>query len=57
MKCPRQDPQNLRPDDIFEVKCPCCGASVEFWKGDTTTKCPECRTEIRNPHAEEQSAC
>lgn len=53
MKCPRQEPQNLRPDDIFEIECPECGATVEFWKGDTTTKCPECETKIKNPHAEE----
>jgi hypothetical protein len=52
MKCPRQDPQNLNPDDIFETDCPQCGATVEFWEGDSIAKCPQCKAEIKNPHIE-----
>ena len=51
MKCPRQDPQNLNPGDIFETNCPVCGATVEFWEGDAIAKCPKCKAEIKNPHA------
>ena len=52
MRCPRQDPQNLKTDDIFEADCPECGATIEFWKGDAIARCPKCRTKIDNPHAE-----
>lgn len=54
MKCPRQDPQNLNPGDIFETDCPICGATVEFWEGDSIAKCPKCKAEIKNPHTEAQ---
>lgn len=50
MKCPREDPQNLRQGDIFEIKCPECGADVEFWKGDFSAVCPKCHTKVENPH-------
>ena len=31
-KCPRQDPNNFKTEDIFEIDCPECGYSVEFFK-------------------------
>lgn len=52
MKCPRQDPQNLKPNDIFEVDCPQCGTSIEFWNKDTMTKCPKCNAIVENPRIE-----
>ena len=49
MKCPGQDTQFWRPDDIFEVFCGQCGYSVEFFKTDISRICPRCGTSIRNP--------
>ena len=49
MKCPGQDTQFWRPDDIFEVFCGQCGYSVEFFKTDISRICPGCGTIIRNP--------
>ncbi len=49
MKCPGQDTQYWKPGAIFEVKCPECGGSVEFFKDDTTRKCPACGHRFINP--------
>jgi hypothetical protein len=49
MKCPGQDTQYWKPGAIFEVHCPECGASVEFFKDDTTRKCPSCGHRFINP--------
>jgi len=42
MKCPGQDTQYWQPGAIFEVDCPKCGRSVEFFKDDTSRKCEKC---------------
>ena len=49
MKCPGQDTQYWKPGAIFEVGCPECGAMVEFFKDDTTRKCPACGHRFINP--------
>ena len=49
MKCPGQDTQYWKPGAIFEAACPQCGASVEFFKDDTTRRCPECGHRFINP--------
>jgi len=49
MKCPGQDTQYWKPGAIFEVKCPECGGSVEFFKDDTARKCPACGHRFINP--------
>jgi len=49
MKCPGQDIRYWGPDDIFDVKCPQCGNDVEFFKTDTTRRCPNCGQKIVNP--------
>jgi HD superfamily phosphodiesterase len=49
MKCPGQDTQYWQPGAIFEVGCPECGAMVEFFKDDTTRKCPACGHRFINP--------
>jgi hypothetical protein len=49
MKCPGQDSQYWKPGAIFEVKCPKCGAEVEFFKDDPTRKCPQCGHRFLNP--------
>ena len=48
-KCPGQDQRFWKPDDIFEVQCPGCGAVIEFWKDEPSLKCPKCRKLVVNP--------
>jgi len=48
-KCPGQDQRFWKPEDIFEVTCPGCGAAVELWKDDPRRKCPQCGAEVKNP--------
>ncbi len=49
MKCPGQDTQYWKPGAIFDVKCPECGQTVEFFKDDTTRKCGKCGHHFVNP--------
>lgn len=49
MKCPGQDTQYWTQNAIFEADCPRCGASVEFFKDDTTRKCGQCGHRLINP--------
>lgn len=41
--------QFWQPGAIFEVKCPECEEDVEFFKDDTTRKCPNCGYRFLNP--------
>jgi HD superfamily phosphodiesterase len=50
MKCPGQDTLYWKPGAIYEVPCPKCGANVEFFKDDTTRKCPKCQHRFVNPN-------
>lgn len=47
-KCPRQDPNNLSADDIFEIPCPDCGHEIEFFKDEPERKCPKCGKKVPN---------
>ena len=49
LKYPGQDMQRWTFDDIFEVLCPSCKESIEFWKDDPVLTCPACKKEVRNP--------
>jgi len=49
MKCPGQDTRYWKEDAIFEVRCPHCGHAVEFFKDDTSRKCPQCGQRLPNP--------
>jgi HD superfamily phosphodiesterase len=49
MKCPGQDSRYWKPGSIFEANCPECGKIVEFFKDDTTRKCPSCGHRFANP--------
>ncbi len=49
MKCPGQDTRYWKEDAIFEVKCPHCGETVEFFKDDTSRPCPGCGQRLPNP--------
>lgn len=49
MKCPGQDSRFWKPGAIYEVECPECGKQVEFFKDDTSRKCPSCGHRFVNP--------
>jgi HD superfamily phosphohydrolase YqeK len=49
MKCPGQDTKYWKPGAIFDAKCPECEHNVEFFKDDTTRKCPNCGHRFINP--------
>ncbi len=49
MKCPGQDTQYWKPGAIYDAKCPECEHVVEFFKDDTTRKCPKCGHRFINP--------
>jgi len=49
MKCPGQDMQYWTDGAIFDIECPKCGESVEFYKDDTSRKCGHCDHRFVNP--------
>jgi len=49
MKCPGQDMQYWSAEAIYEVDCPKCGKSVEFYKDDTNRRCHHCGHRFVNP--------
>jgi HD superfamily phosphohydrolase YqeK len=49
MKCPGQDTQYWQEGAIFDVNCPKCEHTVEFFKDDTTRKCGKCGHRFINP--------
>ena len=50
MKCPGQDSRFWKKDAIYEVPCPRCASTVEFFKDDTTRRCANCGHQFVNPH-------
>ncbi|MDK9708607.1 MAG: phosphohydrolase [Desulforhopalus sp.] len=50
MKCPGQDTKYWKAGAIFEVQCPKCNTSVEFYKDDTSRKCGNCGHRFVNPN-------
>ena len=48
-RCPGQDTAQWTPDDIFEIGCPKCGASIEFYKDDKRRRCSGCGEVTVNP--------
>ena len=49
LKCPGQDTRMWKPGDIYDVVCPNCGVTVEFFKDDSRRKCKSCGYIIANP--------
>ncbi len=49
MKCPGQDTRHWKKEDIFEVNCPVCQTTAEFFKDDVRRRCKKCSTWIPNP--------
>jgi hypothetical protein len=52
INCPGQDTRHWKPDDIFTVECPKCGAEIEFFKDDTRRRCAWCGHLFYNPKIE-----
>ena len=48
IRCPGQNTMFWKPDDIYDVRCPNCGAPVEFWKDDSKRSC-DCGHRFLNP--------
>jgi hypothetical protein len=48
LRCPGQDSRSLRPQDVFELACP-CGEAIEFWRDDAARICPRCGRRLPNP--------
>jgi len=49
VRCPGQDLRFWKPEDIFEVQCPGCGETVEFFKDEPKLKCRKCKQMVVNP--------
>lgn len=49
MRCPGQDTRFWKPDAIFEVPCPGCGQTIEFFKDESKRRCKHCGHEMLNP--------
>ncbi len=49
VRCPGQDQRFWKPEDIFEVNCPGCNKSVEFFKDEPKLKCRNCGQVVANP--------
>jgi hypothetical protein len=48
-RCPGQDMRYWTAKDIFDVSCPYCDNSIEFWKDEPFRLCRICQKEVRNP--------
>ncbi len=55
-QCPGQDTAFWKPGDIFEITCPNCGESVEFFKDEGKRKCKGCGHVFPNPKLNEGCA-
>ena len=49
MRCPGQDWSQWTGEFAFETPCPKCDAAVEFFKDETSGRCPNCGHRFQNP--------
>ncbi len=49
-RCPGQDSRHWRSDDVYDVPCPGCARTLEFWKDEPTRRCTGCGQKVVNPH-------
>ena len=54
--CPGQNMAFWRPGDIFDITCPNCGSSVEFFKDEARRRCQGCGHVFANPKLNEGCA-
>jgi ribosomal protein S27E len=52
MKCPGQNTRYWKPGDIFDIECPACGGTVEFFKDEMRIRCRKCKKLVPNPRAD-----
>lgn len=48
IRCPGQDQRYWKAEDIYDINCPDCGCSIEFFKDEPFRICPKCKTNVRN---------
>jgi len=51
-KCPGQNTQFWKSEDVFEISCPNCKAAIEFFKDEPKRKCYSCKREVVNPRVD-----
>ena len=44
-RCPGQNMQYWKPEDIFNVPCPFCRTEIEFFYDEPFRICPSCKSE------------
>ncbi|UCF00137.1 MAG: hypothetical protein JSV82_03460 [Planctomycetota bacterium] len=49
LRCPGQDQRFWKSEDIFEVNCPNCNQTIEFFKDEPKLKCKKCGQLVVNP--------
>ena len=49
LRCPGQDQQNWKPEDISDITCPHCHHKMEIWKDEPVLPCPHCKKPVKNP--------
>lgn len=49
MRCPGQNTQYWKPEDVFEAECPNCAYLVEFFKDEPVRRCKRCGHRLLNP--------
>ena len=49
MKCPGQDRAYWKGDRAYEIPCPRCGSTVEFFRDEDSRRCHQCGLRFRNP--------
>jgi putative nucleotidyltransferase with HDIG domain len=47
-KCPGQDQRYWKADALYDINCPHCGYSIEFFKDEPFRICTSCKKEVRN---------
>jgi hypothetical protein len=50
VRCPGQDSQFWKPEDVRDATCPRCRLKVEVWKDDVWRTCPHCGLRFVNPN-------
>lgn len=49
MRCPGQDWRYWKDEVVYEAPCPKCDAAVEFFKDESSGRCPRCGHRFKSP--------